>query len=210
MRPENGWAPEGWGRIRSLSADEDLSEGEGLGVLAFSEASLGLVCGLEDGAGWWPSPVPAGRDHTVLEERARPARVLGGDAPLAPGHARVREASLPCGRGGTRRCLSLPAGPTRTFQPEMVLQAARLWHSALCFENRRWAPQDGSLQPRWWRRLTSAPPCPLPYMTDHPLPGALRTSQGSPHPRPDSFPPSQELAVCGKDRMNMKSVLVAN
>lgn len=47
--------------------------------------------------------------------------------------------------------------------------------------------------------VNSTPPCPLPYITDLPLPGALRTSQGSPHPRPDSFPPSQQLAACGKD-----------
>ena len=92
----------------------------------------------------------------------------------------------PCGWGGTLRCLSLPDGPRRIFQPELVLQAARPWHSELCFKSRRWAPQDGSLQPWWWRRLTSAPPCPLPYVPDPP-PNSLGSCvhpRGHPSPRP--------------------------
>lgn len=115
----------------------------------------------------------------------------------------------PCGWGGTLRCLSLPDGPRRIFQPELVLQAARPWHSELCFKSRRWAPQDGSLQPWWWRRLTSAPPCPLPYVPDPPpqLPGVLRASQGPPLP---PAPTPQPLALCGKDWISVTSVLVAN
>ena len=45
--------------------------------------------GLEDGAGWWPSPVPAGRDYTALEERARQPRLLVAGCGARP----VREAS---------------------------------------------------------------------------------------------------------------------
>lgn len=95
----------------------------------------------------------------------------------------------PCGWGGTLRCLSLPDGPRRIFQPELVLQAARPWHSELCFKSRRWAPQDGSLQPWWWRRLTSAPPCPLPYVPDPPPPtpwGPACIPGVTPPPGPDS------------------------
>lgn len=190
-----------------------------LGVLASSEASLKLAWGLEDGAGWWPSPVPAGCDHTALEERARPPQVLGRDASLAPGHARVREASLLSSVVSIHRVPARVgrAGPCDAYLCPLGQGGFSSWSwsfrlrgpGTLNFKSGRWAPQDGSLQPWWWRRLTSAPPCPLPYVTDPSpqLPGVLRASQGSPLPL---APTPQPLALCGKDWISVTSVLVAN